>query len=61
MKVLKPARYQTPQEITKNIEMREAVAATMPPGEPKQLVLLEIARLRNYAMMKLWLSAGRKA
>jgi hypothetical protein len=49
MKHIPQAICQTADEIYACIRAREQDAATLPPGEPKQSVLKEIAQLRVYA------------
>jgi len=46
------AIYQTADEIEARIKVREEEAARLPPGEPRQSVLKEIAQLRVYAEAK---------
>jgi hypothetical protein len=43
------AIHHTADEIYASIKTREQDAATLPPGEPRQSVLKEIAQLRVYA------------
>jgi hypothetical protein len=59
MKPVPRANYQTPEQLAERIKQREEEAALLPPGAARQSVLIEIARLRAYADIKLWLSSGR--
>lgn len=52
MKKIPKATYQTAEEIEAQIRAREADAAGLPAGEPRQSVLKEIAQLRAYADVK---------
>ena len=56
MKRVPKVTYQTVAELELRIKAREADAASLPAGEPRQSVLKEIARLRTYASVKQWLS-----
>jgi hypothetical protein len=49
--------YQTPDELDLRIKKREADAALLPPGEPRQSVLKEIVELRMYADAKRWIDS----
>lgn len=52
------ATYRTAAELDELVKQREAEAATLPPGEARQSILKEIARLRIYADAKRWMSGG---
>jgi hypothetical protein len=56
MKKIPKVTYQTVEELELRIKAREADAASLPAGEPRQSLLKEIARLRAYASVKQWLS-----
>jgi hypothetical protein len=59
MKRIPRAIYQTPHQIDLVIVERENEAARLPPGDSRQSILKEIARLRMYADAKRWIeSAG---
>ena len=47
--------YRSAAELDDLIKLREADAADLPPGEARQSVLKEIARLRIYADAKRWI------
>ena len=49
------ATYPTPDELDQRIKEREADAAALPAGAPRQSVLKEIAQLRVYAAAKRWI------
>jgi hypothetical protein len=49
--------YQTPDELDECIKRREADAALLPPGEPRQSILKEIVELRMYADAKRWIDS----
>ncbi len=55
MKRIPKAVYQTPSELEERISERENEAAKLPPGEPRQSILKEIAQLRMYAEAKRWI------
>ena len=55
MKRIPKAVYQTPSELAERISERENEAAKLPPGEPRQSILKEIAQLRMYAEAKRWI------
>ena len=57
MKKIPRATYQTAEELEQRIKAREADAARLPAGEPRQSVLKEIARLRAYADIKRWIAS----
>lgn len=57
MRKLPAAIQQTADEIDARIAEREADAAALPPGEPRQSVLKEIAQLRMYADAKRWIES----
>jgi hypothetical protein len=62
MKRIPKAIYLTPSELEERINERENEAAKLPPGEPRQSVLKEIAQLRMYAEAKRWIeSPGLKS
>jgi hypothetical protein len=52
MKRIPKATYQTPEQIAERIKHRELEAALLPPGEARQSVLIEVAKLRVYADIK---------
>ena len=56
MKKIPKVTYQTVEELKLRIKAREADAASLPAGEPRQSVLKEIAQLRAYASVKQWVS-----
>ena len=56
MKRIPKVTYQTVEELELRIKAREAHAASLPAGEPRQSVLKEIAQLRTYASVKQWVS-----
>jgi hypothetical protein len=56
MKKIPKVTYQTVEQLELRIKAREADAARLPAGEPRQSVLKEIAQLRAYAGAKQWLS-----
>ena len=58
MKRIPKATYQTAEELELRIKAREADAARLPAGEPRQSILKEIAQLRAYADIKRWLSSA---
>jgi hypothetical protein len=60
MRSLKLVAYLTPEQIEETIREREAVVATMPPSEARQLLQIEIGKLRNYADAKRWLGKTPK-
>lgn len=60
MKAIKPTTYQTTEEVDEVVRQREAEAGQLPPGEEKQSMLIEIARLRAYADIKRWLDQPHK-
>jgi hypothetical protein len=57
MKPIPKAIYQTPSELDKRIAERENEAAKLPPGEPRQSILKEVAQLRMYAEAKRWIES----
>jgi hypothetical protein len=57
MKRIPKAIYQTVEEIEARIRAREEDAVRLPPGEPRQSVLKEIAQLRLYAEAKRWVES----
>jgi hypothetical protein len=57
MKRIPKAIYQTPSELDERITEREHEAALLPPGEPRQSILKEIAQLRMYAEAKRWIES----
>jgi hypothetical protein len=62
MKRIPKAIYQTPSELEQRITARENEAANLPPGEPRQSILKEVAQLRMYAEAKRWIeSPGLKS
>jgi hypothetical protein len=54
--------YQTPEEIEERIKQREEEARLLPPGRARQSILIEISKLRMYAVTKRWPDApGEKS
>jgi hypothetical protein len=54
--------YRTAAELDDLIRQREGEAACLPPGDSRQSILKEIARLRIYADAKRWINPpGSKA
>jgi hypothetical protein len=51
--------YETADELIASIIAREAEAATLPPGEPRQSILKEVVQLRMYADVKRWTESPR--
>ena len=49
--------YRSATELDQLIKQREAEATALPPGEARQSILKEVARLRIYADAKRWLNA----
>ena len=60
MKKIPKATYRTVEELQMRIKAREADAANLPPGEPRQSILKEVSQLRAYASVKQWLSEPRR-
>ena len=58
MKKIPAARYQSPNEVERQIKEKQSMADALPPGDTKQRLLIEIARLRTYADIKRWASTG---
>src|SRR5215210_2664929 len=58
MKKIPAARYQSPNEVDRQIKEKQAMADALPPGDTKQKLLIETARLRTYADIKRWASTG---
>jgi len=61
MKVIKPATYQTVEEVDAIVRLRKAEADLLPPGTARQSILIEVAQLRAYADIKRWIDQPRKA
>jgi hypothetical protein len=59
MKRVPKATYQTPDQIAARIKDRELEAALLPPGDTRQSVLIEVAKLRAYADVKRWLAGSQ--
>jgi hypothetical protein len=57
MKAIPKATYQTPEQLAERIKNRELEAALLPPGDARQSILIEVAKLRAYADMKRWLAS----
>jgi hypothetical protein len=57
MKRIPKAIYLTPSELEARITARENEAAKLPPGEPRQSILKEVAQLRMYAEAKRWIES----
>ena len=57
MRKIPNAIYQTPAELDARIEKRLEEARRLPPGEPRQTILKEVARLRMYADAKRWIKS----
>jgi hypothetical protein len=55
MKPIPKAIYQTADEIEARLRDRAAEAYALPPGEARQSILKEIARLRVNADAKRWI------
>jgi hypothetical protein len=58
MRPIPKAAYRSAAELDEIVKQREAEAALLPPGEARQSILKEIARLRIYADAKRWLGNG---
>jgi hypothetical protein len=56
MKKIPAVRYQTPSEIDRQIKEKQSMADALPTGGTKQELLIEIARLKNYADIKRWVA-----
>jgi hypothetical protein len=59
MKRVPKATHQTPDQIAARIKDRELEAALLPPGDTRQSVLIEVAKLRAYADVKRWLAGSQ--
>jgi hypothetical protein len=59
MRKIPKATYQTPEEVYRRIQALQAHADEMQPGNARQSVLVETAKLRAYADMKRWASAAK--
>ena len=57
MRKIKPATYETADELEQRIATRECEAAQMPSGPARQSVLREIAQLKSYADVKRWVAS----
>lgn len=60
MKKIPATRYQTPTEVERQITEKQSMADALPAGDTKQSLLIEIARLRNYADIKRWMQPGSR-
>jgi hypothetical protein len=52
MKKIPKATYRSVEDLDRYIAEREAEAAKLPPGGPRQSVLMEVSKLRIYADVK---------
>ena len=57
MKRIPHAIYSTPENIEAKARAREAEAMSLPPGVPRQSILIEVAQLRAYAEVKRWVAS----
>ena len=57
MKRIPHATYRTPEEIEAKARAREADASSLPHGQERQSILIEVAKLRAYAEVKRWVAS----